>query len=320
MTETAAAAFAGRRVLVAGGAGFIGRWVTRALERAGAQVHVAARDDAAAAAVLRSWAPDARLHRTDLAREGAAGELVARVRPVAVFNLAGYGVDPSERDAAPAERLNAALPPALGEAMARHADPRWDGQQVVHAGSALEYGTAAGDLREDGPTTPTTLYGRTKLEGTQRLADACGRLGVRGVTARLFTVYGEGELEGRLLPSLIAAAAGSGPLELTAGEQQRDFTWVGDVAEGMLRLALVRGAADVVNLATGRLHTVRQFVEQAAAVLGVAPGRLRFGALPTRPEEMRHDPVSVARLAALLGWRPSTTIADGVARTVRREG
>jgi len=53
-------------------------------------------------------------------------------------------------------------------------------------------------------------------------------------------------------------------------------------------------------------------VEIAAGELGIAPARLAFGALPTRPEEMAHDPVSTARLAHVTGWRPATTIAAGV--------
>lgn len=308
-------AYRGARVLVTGGAGFIGRWVSRALAHAGAEVHVAARDIRAAQDVLTAWQATAQLHPVDLIETGAVGDLVAQLRPAAAFNLAGYGVDRSERDDARAMLLNALLPADLAVAMAKHGHPGWRGQQVVHAGSALEYGTAAGDLAEDGPATPTTLYGRTKLEGTRRLAEACARLGVRGVTARLFTVFGAGEHDGRLLPTLLAAAAGADPIPLTAGTQRRDFTWVGDVADGLLRLgALDAAALGAVNLATGTLTSVRHFVETAAEVLGIAPARLRFGEVPTRGEEMAHDPVNTARLRQLLGgWAPARTIRDAVA-------
>jgi nucleoside-diphosphate-sugar epimerase len=146
--------------------------------------------------------------------------------------------------------------------------------------------------------------------------ECAARTGVHATVARLFTVYGPGEHRGRLLPSLLEAATGDGPVPLTAGTQQRDFTWVGDVVEGLLRLGALGGEPPgLVNLATGRLVTVREFVERAAAVLRIAPERLRFGALPTRPEEMAHDDVSVARLERLTGWRPATSIEEGVRRT-----
>lgn len=304
----------GRLALVTGGGGFIGRWVAQALAEAGADVHVTVR--APQAGAPPGATTNAVVHAVDLAEPGAAAALIARLRPAVVFNLAGYGVDPAERDETSARLINSDLPPVLVEAMHSSGLRDWPGQQVVHAGSALEYGTATGNLREDGPATPTTLYGRTKLEGTRRLAAAAVRRGVRAVTARLFMVYGTGEHAGRLLPALIAAAAHDRPVELTAGEQRRDFTWAGDAAEGMLLLAVNREPElGSVNVATGRLTTVREFTERAAAVLGIAPGRLRFGALPARKEEMRHDPVTIDRLRALAGWVPATTIEEGVART-----
>ena len=67
----------------------------------------------------------------------------------------------------------------------------------------------------------------------------------------------------------------------------------------------------VVNLASGLLLPVRGFVETAAPILGIAPGRLQFGALATRPEEMAHAPVNVERLRGLLGWVPAADVAAG---------
>jgi nucleoside-diphosphate-sugar epimerase len=141
---------------------------------------------------------------------------------------------------------------------------------------------------------------------------------LRGISARLFTVYGPGEHAGRLLPALLAARAASGPIELSAGLQRRDFTYVDDVAEGLLRLGLLPEplAEGALNLATGRLASVRDFALAAAGVLGIDERRLQFGALPTRPEEMAHDPVSVRRLGDLVGWTPGTSIEEGVQRTV----
>jgi nucleoside-diphosphate-sugar epimerase len=119
-----------------------------------------------------------------------------------------------------------------------------------------------------------------------------------------------------LLPSLAQAAESGLPVPLTAGMQRRDFTFVEDVADGLLRLGVAEvppGA--IVNLATGTLETVRRFIEIAAGVLPLAPEQLRFGAIPTREEEMEHAAVAVDRLRALTGWIPPTGIAEGVRRT-----
>ncbi|MDX1578745.1 MAG: NAD(P)-dependent oxidoreductase [Gemmatimonadota bacterium] len=298
----------GRRALVLGASGFIGRWVAAALEGAGARVTPVARDREAAEAALTMAGVRAVPVTADLADFDEAAALVREGGPHVVCNLVGYGVDRSERDADVAQRLNAELPARLA-ALARE-----NGAALVHAGSALEYGVADRVGETDEPR-PTTDYGRTKLAGTRAVEAEVDR-GLRGTTARLFTVYGPGEHPGRLLPCLLDAAASGDPVELTEGRQARDFTYVADVAEGILRLAAAERPPAVVNLATGRLTTVRRFVELAARELRMEADRLRFGARPGRPEEMAHEPVPIARLEESTGWRPGVGIAEGVRRTV----
>jgi nucleoside-diphosphate-sugar epimerase len=124
-----------------------------------------------------------------------------------------------------------------------------------------------------------------------------------------------------LLPSLIEAARSSQPIELTAGTQLRDFTYVEDVADGLLRLGLAQTEpGSIVNLATGRLTTVRSFAETAGGILGMPMENLKFGAIPTRVEEMRHDRVSVERFRQIIGTVPSTGIEEGIRRTLADGG
>jgi nucleoside-diphosphate-sugar epimerase len=310
--------YRGVRVLILGGTGFIGRQVARQLGLAGASLHLAARTPDRIAAELARLGLRGIPLQADLSRPGAGTELIRSVRPSITFNLAGYGVDPLERDVMLAERINHTLVTELAEAAGALRNSEWPGQDLVHAGSAAEYGAATGPISETTPPEPTSLYGRTKLAGTDAVGRATGAGTVRGIPVRLFTVYGPGERSGRLLPALIAAARTGRDLPLTAGEQRRDFTYVEDVAEGLLRLGLVAGPVPgPVHLATGRLESVRRFAERAATVLGLPPARLRFGALPGRPDEMAHGTVSIERLRGLCGWAPATTIEEGVRRTLQ---
>lgn len=308
------AGYAGQRALVLGASGFIGQWVARELVAAGAEVFLGSRGATdGRLPVLVGGGTEA---ATDLSTPGAAARLISALRPAVTFNLAGYGVNPMERDPALAARINHSLVEEIAMACAGTARPAWPGQDIVHAGSALEYGTAKGSLSETTEPSPTTLYGQTKLAGTLALARASGQGMLRAVTARLFTVYGPGERPGRLLPSLLEASRAGKPVALTGGDQRRDFTYVEDVAEGMLRLGLVPDAGlGPVNLATGALESVRGFVERAGRVLGLGPGQLKFGELPDRPDEMAHDPVNTGLLLSLCRWRPATSIEEGVRRT-----
>lgn len=312
--ENASAPYTGARVLVFGATGFIGRWVAGKL--AGADLFLVVRRRASSADILSEYAIDGEIIETDIGPEGKAAEVIASVRPEVIFNLAGYGVDRSERDEMTARRINAGLVEEICEAASALGPTGWKGARVVHAGTALEYGTAGGDLSEDTPPAPTTLYGKTKLAGTEMLARVCERTGLRGLTARLFTVYGPGEHPGRLLPTLLESARTGSPVDLTEGLQKRDFTYVEDAATGLLRLGASEAPPGaVVNLATGRLTTVKDFTLAAARVLGLPPANLRFGAVPTRAEEMAHGEVNIERLRRLTGFVPATSVEEGVRKT-----
>lgn len=313
-----AAAYRDRAVVVLGATGFIGRRVAARLEGIGAQVTRVVRPGTVPPPGAVDWA---RVEVVDLARPGSALELIARIRPSATFNLAAYGVSATQRDKALAIRLNQDLPAELAWAGVEYRHPGWPGLALVHAGSALEYGVAGGDLAESTAPRPTTDYGVSKLGGTLAVARACTEGTLRGVTARLFTVYGPGEPAGRLLPTLLQASRTSNRIALSPGAQRRDFTTVDDVVDGLLRLGCLPEISDpVVNLATGILTPVREFVTRAATVLGINPERLDFGALPERPEEMQHHPVNVDRLVRWTGWRPMTDIEAGVRQAAEAAG
>lgn len=310
-------ALAGRRVVVLGATGFIGRWVAREASRAGAAVWLAARDEAAAAEVAARYGIRGTIARVDVLHAGELAAFYRHVRPELTCNLIGYGVDRRETDPALADAINVDLVRRLLTLVPEAAaGSDWPGLHLVHTGSALEYGAIGGHLAEDAVVNPTTVYGQTKLAATRLVEAAVAAHELRAVTARLFTVYGPGEHDGRLLPSILSARSSTTAVPMTNGLQQRDFTYVGDVAEGLIRAAVQPTVPwTTVNLATGQLHTVREFVTRAEAALGLTPGRFHFGALPTRAEEMAHAAVTVERVRSWLGWVPSTGIAEGVAAT-----
>jgi nucleoside-diphosphate-sugar epimerase len=312
--------YQGARTLVLGASGFIGRWVARALTGAGAVVHAGVRDPAGFGAIARDWEIEATVHRFDATDPLSVEAVVRTAAPDIAFNLAGYGVDRAERDEAVMRAVNRDLVRLVAEALVRHPAPAWHAQRLVHAGSALEYGRLDGIAREDRRGTPHTPYGESKLAGTDALRRVCLTSGLRAVIGRLFTVYGPGEHPGRLLPALLAAAQERAAVALSDGGASRDFAYVEDVAWALLALGV--SAADpgeCVNVATGRLHPVRGFVQAAADALGLTREQLRFGDLPARPDEMQIIGVDTDRLLALVGWHPPDDIARGVVATAEFE-
>jgi nucleoside-diphosphate-sugar epimerase len=312
-----AAAYRGSRALVLGGTGFIGRWVARLLTESQATLMVAVRDPAAFARIATAWSISAEVMSFTALDEASVMRLIRDAAPDIVFNLVGYGVDRDETQPDLMWRINRDLvrQAALATAHSSHARTWSHGKRFIHVGSALEYGLVEGVATEDGATEPHTPYGRSKLGGTVALRDVARTTGLRAVTARAFTVFGPGEHQGRLLPTLRRAAMSGSTVRLSAGSQQRDFCYVEDVAEGLLRLGLAALApGEVVNLATGRMIRVREFAETAARILGLPEDRLQFGAEPIREDEMRISGVDVRRLEACTEWTPPSVLEESLRR------
>ena len=315
--------YRGIRVIVLGASGFIGRWVARTLCRRGARVCLAVRDRAAAEKMFSQYNIQGDIVELDLLDRESTRALFQHLKPTITFNLAGYGVDPAEReqDETTAYQTNADLVRTLCESIAEYRNRAWEGQDIVHVGSGFEYGAIGGHVTEDSIPAPTTIYAKSKLAGTQLFAHCCQTHGLKGVTARPFTVYGPGEHQGRLLSSLLEAARTGKSLSMTAGNQKRDFTYVEDVAEGLLWLGLALAQpGQIVHVATGQLTSVRSFVETAARILRIPDSLLEFGSLPIRQaEETLLSSVVIARLQQLTGWIPPTGIAEGIHKTMAFE-
>ena len=306
-------AYRGSRALVLGASGFLGRWVARRLTQAHASVAVAVRDRTTFERIAERFGINADVFSLQALDELSTARVIQDADPDIVFNLIGYGVDRTEAEPESMWRINRDLVrhAALAVAQSTRAG------RFVHVGTALEYGLLDGVATEESETDPHTLYGQSKLAGTNALRDVARETGLQAVTARAFTIFGAGEHPGRLLPTVRGAATVGTAVRLSSGAQRRDFCYVEDVAEGLLRIgASTPSSGEVVNLATGRLTSVREFAETAARVLGVPTARLEFGAEPVRSDEMRITGVSVERLKTLTGWAPPGDLESALVRAL----
>lgn len=170
-------------------------------------------------------------------------------------------------------------------------------RRFVIAGSCFEYGRA-GERYEfippDAPLEPTQTYPASKAAASVAFHQLGVELGIELSIHRIFQVFGEGEAESRLWPSLRRSALAGEDLEMTPAEQIRDFIPVEDVAVELLvactRTDLRPGCPKIENLGTGKPQTLRAFAE-AWWSRWEAKGALKFGAKPYRAGEvMRYVP------------------------------
>jgi nucleoside-diphosphate-sugar epimerase len=294
------------RVLVTGASGFVGRPVLVKLAKSGYEVHALSRRSSPVQMAGVRW------HRIDLGNADAVGALVQDLRPERLVHMAWHVEHGSFWNASEnvlwVERSLSLMRAFVGAG----------GRRAVVLGTCAEYDwTAAGEpLREMGsPLAPSTLYGVAKDALRRVMASYAEREGVELAWGRLFFLYGPYEVGARLVPSVIQALLAGEIMETTKGEQRRDFLHVEDVA-GAVAALLDSTVSGPVNIASGQAVTVAEVVQLLARLIG-RPELIRLGALTDR----RGDPpllvADVGRLRDEVGFRPSWTIADGLADAVR---
>ncbi len=193
--------------------------------------------------------------------------------------------------------------------------------RLVYVSSSDVYGTArSAPMREDHPTAPTTVYGASKLAG-EAYAWAVNRThGLPVVVVRPFNGYGHrapacGKRAEVIPKFVLRTLAGERPVIFGSGAQTRDFTWVEDLARGIVAAASserVLGAT--VNIARGQETSIRQLAEKVLTILG------RGGELPVfdapRPGDIDRQLADATLADRLLGWRPTVSIDEGLRRYI----
>lgn len=292
------------RTLVTGGAGFIGSNLVDALIARGDAVHVL--DDLSKGKRERVH-PEAELHVADIRDPDAVFDAA---QPEAVFHLAAQAdvrvsVDRPDHDA----DVNVLGTIRILEAARRH------GAQVVFAstGGAI-YGECERPAREDDPRRPLAPYGASKLCGEEYLATWNRLYGTRHAALRFGNVYGprqEPHGEAGVVAIFMGLLQDGGTPKIYGdGEQTRDYVFVGDVVAAIL--AAVGRDVGVLNVGTGVETSVLELYRAIVAATGIEREPEHVEA---RLGELQRSVLDPSAAERELGWRPQTSLAEGLAKT-----
>jgi len=302
----------GRRVLVTGGAGFIGSHLVDALIARGDEVavvdnlSVGSRTNLAAHENNRRF----RLHVANVLDKAAMHELALGCDTI--FHLATQCVRLSLFDPETVHRVNTegTLNLLLAAVAARV-------RRFVYVSSSEVFGTAVrAPMAEDHPFDPTTVYGASKLAGELYSTAFYRTHALPTVIVRPFNTYGprshfEGAY-GELIPKFVLRTLnGQAPIVFGNGEQTRDFTHVTDTVEGILRAAdsdVLVGSS--VNVARGEEVSVNRIARLVLDACGREDLMQYYG--PERPADVRRHYADITRARSVMGFEPRIAIDEGI--------
>lgn len=298
-----------RRVLIIGGAGFLGQHLTSRLAAQGAAVAVT---------VFQNDAPDVvatlpqQAHRCegDVRDLDRISQIICDIEPETVFHLAAVGVnDPFIAEETALEvNVRGTLNVLKAVRMAGDATLHRV-RRVVVAGTSYEYGS-------DGRLDPGNVYAASKVAAWAFCRMHYRAYGTPVVIARAFNVYGPGQPERALVPSAIRAALRGEDFLATRGEQRRDFVFVDDIMDGLLAVAVAPGIeGESLDLGTGQTTPVRELIERIYELCG-GRGKPKLGARPYRPGVVWEMCANAERTYALTGWRAEIGLLEGLKRTI----
>jgi UDP-glucose 4-epimerase len=294
------------RVLVTGGAGFIGSHVLDALTARGDEVHVV---DTLVTGRRENVPASATLHEVDI-RDEALVPLVEELRPEAIVHLAAQAdVRVSvERPSFDADVNVLGTVNVLAAARAA-------GAQIVFSstGGAI-YGECDAPATEEAPRRPLAPYGTSKLCGEEYLATYNRLYGTTHVSLRFGNVFGprqdpHGEA-GVVAIFLGLLAEGKQCRIFGDGSQERDYVYVGDVARAALGSIGLPGG--VLNVGTGRATSVVELHRACCAATGIESEPIYA---EPRLGELQRSVLDVSAIHDAIGWTPQITLEQGLVET-----
>jgi nucleoside-diphosphate-sugar epimerase len=301
------------KVLVTGGAGFIGSNLVRALLERGDDVRV-----------LDNFSTGNRANLEGLDVEIVEGELRSYERvhnavrgTEVVYHLGALGSvprsvqDPLTSSAVNVEGTLNVLLAARDESVRR----------VVFSSSTSVYGsTRTLPTSEEAPPDPISPYGVAKL-AAERYCISFSRVyeSFESVVLRYFNVFGERQSPysqyAAVIPLFVTRIASGEAIDVHGdGEQSRDFTHVSNVVDATIRAGHADGASgEIFNVAAGAPASVNQIADTIGTILGKPVERRH---LPSRAGDIRNSWADLSKAERILGYTPKTALADGLQRTV----
>jgi nucleoside-diphosphate-sugar epimerase len=225
------------------------------------------------------------------------------------IHLASYGVNPKDKDLDKIIDGNIKLLQKILEFCKKIGVDK-----LVNTGSGFEYGNQGSKkITEENLPNPEGIYGAAKTSALLFGKIKAKELGIDMVTLRPFNIFGIGESPNRLLPFVFDRLENEQEIDLTPGEQIRDYLYVKDVVEAYVKILECQLFDNgVYNVCSGRGISVKDLLLEAADAVGIDKSLLKFGARKYRENEAMFIVGDNSKLVENTGWSPRYSLREGM--------
>jgi len=288
-----------KKVLITGGAGFIGANFSHKFLELGYDVQILEKEGTS---LSRIETLKDKVHYVDIRKYEEVKNFINELNPDIVLHFATYGAYQSKQQDIETT-INTNL---LGTINLVNACK--DVDCFINTSSSSEYGAKDEPMKETDSLNPSNLYGITKAAATMYCKDV--------ITTRLFAVYGYMEEKERLIPYVISSCLNNTELKLSSPTSVRDFVFIEDVIDAYLKLIENNPKGEVFNIGTGKQHTIEEVVNTVKELTGstIMPEYNQVEKAQIEPKNWLADISKISKY-----WQPKYNLREGLKKNIEYE-
>ena len=294
------------RILITGGAGFLGSRITKKLTELGYEVHLVLRkftDKSRIASILSNIV----IHEGDLTTPNCLKQILCKLKPEIVIHCAASGGHSGSKERLSLFNNNILAGFNLIQALKESAV-----QRLIHVGGSTCYGAHNHLISENHVLQPASAYGAQKACVSILLNQACLEYKLPFIELRPFSIYGFGESKNRLIPKAINAALTGSELPTTIKDAVHDFIFVDDVVDACIA-ALIKPDINhqIFNVGTGVQTSNAAVIGMIEKLTGRPINKIQ-NAYPNHIDDKEQWCANTSLTENLLGWKAKTTLTEGL--------
>lgn len=292
------------KILVTGATGFLGKSLVRALRENGTDVYASA----------SKKNENLEIHSMNFSSLNQTKKTMDRIRPSVVYHTGGL-VNLSREHEVYKNCLNVNTIGTLNVLESLRKNPP---KKFIFISTEEVYGDNEVPYKEEQEVNPPSGYSISKSAAERLCILYAKELKFQLIIIRVGTMYGPGDKHNRLIPQIIMKALADKPIDLNLGLKKRDYIFIDDVTEALLRSkeTALTNLIDIINIGGGKSYSLRELVG-LILFYTKSKSKVSYGSIPERIGEADEWLLDIQKASELLNWQPKTSIKEGIRKTIK---